>query len=235
MRRTTWLLASALLLALTVAPSAQTTWRPTILSDTGMVVSGHALASEAGLRMLRSGGNAMDAALAAWAAQGLVEPEMTGLGADMFILVYLAKTGEVKFINGTGFAPMAATVDFYKAKGGMPEEGPLSVSVPGAVGAVDLAAKTYGSRPLSEIFSRAGEIADNGNPVSEGLAGGLRSSREKLAKADSSRKVWFKGDRPLEMGERVVQKDLAATLREIGANGSAAFYSGPIAQKFAAY
>src|SRR5262245_31093217 len=233
MRRTTWLLASALLLALTVAPSAQTTWRPTILSDTGMVVSGHALASEAGLRMLRSGGNAMDAALAAWAAQGLVEPEMTGLGADMFILVYLAKTGEVKFINGTGFAPMAATVDFYKAKGGMPEEGPLSVSVPGAVGAVDLAAKTYGTRALAEILAPAADLAEHGFPVSENVAASLKSSRSKLSA--SSKKIWFKGDQPLEMGERVVQKDLAATLREIGKSGSQAFYKGPIAQKFAAY
>ena len=123
MRRTFWLFASALLVGLTAAPTAQSTWRPTILSDNGMVATGHALASEIGLRTLRSGGNAMDAALAAWAAQGLVEPEMTGLGADMFILVYVAKTGEVKFINGTGFAPMAATVEFYKGKGGMPDEG----------------------------------------------------------------------------------------------------------------
>jgi gamma-glutamyltranspeptidase / glutathione hydrolase len=153
----------------------------------------------------------------------------------MYILIYLAKTGEVKFINGTGFAPQAATADFYKGKGGMPSEGPLSVSVPGAVGAVELAAKTYGTRPLSDLLAPAVEIAERGYPVSEALAGGLRGSREKLAKAASSRKIWFNGDRPLEMGDRVVQKDLAATLREIGKSGSAAFYTGPIAQKFAAY
>src|SRR5215213_1965443 len=113
MRRTAWLLASAAVIALTAAPDAQTSWRPTLLSDNGMVASGHPLASEAGIRVLRSGGNAMDAALAAWAVQGLVEPEMTGLGADMFILVYSAKTGEVKFINGSGFAPARATQEFY--------------------------------------------------------------------------------------------------------------------------
>ena len=233
MRRTFWLFASALLVGLTAAPSAQSTWRPTILSDNGMVATGHALASEIGLRTLRSGGNAMDAALAAWAAQGLVEPEMTGLGADMFILVYVAKTGEVKFINGTGFAPMAATVDFYKGKGGMPDEGPLSVSVPGAVGAVELAARTYGTRPLAELLAPAADLAEHGFPVSEAVAASLKSSRTKLS--PSAKKIWFKGDQPLEMGERVVQKDLAATLREIGKSGSQAFYSGPIAQKFAAY
>ncbi len=237
MRRLALLTASFLLLSLAGSPRAQqtATWRPAILSDNGMVASGHALASEAGLRVLRSGGNAVDAALAAWAVQGLAEPEMTGLGADMFILIYLAKTGEVKFINGTGFAPAAATVEFYTGKGGLPDEGPLSVSVPGAVGAVELAAKTYGTRPLSEVLAPAVDLADRGFPVSVALAGGLRGSRDKLAKAPSSRKIWFNGDRPLEMGERVVQKDLAATLREIGRSGNAAFYSGPIAQKFAAY
>ena len=175
MRRHLLFVASLLIVSLTIATHAQTTtWRPVVLSDNGMVASGHALASEAGLRVLRSGGNAMDAALAAWAVQGLVEPEMTGLGGDMFILVYLAKTGEVKFINGTGFAPMAATVEFYKGKGGMPDEGPLSVSVPGAVGAVELAARTYGTRPLSEIFAPAAELAERGFPVSEALAGALQ-------------------------------------------------------------
>jgi gamma-glutamyltranspeptidase len=223
-------------LAPRASPSAQTsTWRPAILSDNGMIASGHALASEAGIRMLQSGGNAIDAALAAWAVQGLTEPEMTGLGGDMFILIYLAKTKEVKFINGSGFAPMAATVDFYKSKGGLPDEGPLSVSVPGAVGAVELAAKMYGTRPLSDVFAAAADLAETGFPISEALAGALRSSREKLAKAPSSKRIWFNGDRPLEMGERVIQKDLAATLREIGAKGSAAFYQGAIAQKFASY
>lgn len=236
MRRHLLFVASLLLVSLTISTHAQTTtWRPVVLSDNGMVASGHALASEAGLRVLRSGGNAVDAGLAAWAVQGLTEPEMTGLGGDMFILVYLAKTGEVKFINGSGFAPMAATVEFYKGKGGMPDEGPLSVSVPGSVGAVELAAKTYGTKPLSEIFAPAAELAERGFPISESLAGALRSNRDKLAKAPSSRKIWFTGDRPLEMGERVVQTDLAATLREIGVKGSAAFYHGAIAQKTAAY
>jgi gamma-glutamyltranspeptidase/glutathione hydrolase len=213
----------------------EATWRPVVLSDNGMVASGHALASEIGVRMLRSGGNAIDAALAAWAVQGLAEPEMTGLGGDMFILIYLAKTGEVKFINGSGFAPQAATVDLYKSKGGLPSDGVLSVSVPGAVGAVELASKTYGTKSLSETFAPAADLAERGFPVTQSLANALRTSREKLGKVPSSKRIWFDGDRPLELGDRVVQKDLAATLREIGAKGSAAFYQGAIAQKFAAY
>jgi len=237
MHRPALLIATVLLLALSASPRAQqnATWRPVVLSDNGMIASGHALASEVGIRVMRSGGNAIDAALAAWAVQGLAEPEMTGLGGDMFILIYLAKTGEVKFINGSGFAPMAATVDFYKGKGGLPSDGPLSVTVPGAVGAVEHAAKTYGTRPLSELFAPAAELAEKGFPITQSLAGALRSNRDKLAKVPSAKRIWFDGERPLEMGDRVVQKDMAATLREIGAKGSAAFYEGAIAQKFAAY
>jgi gamma-glutamyltranspeptidase/glutathione hydrolase len=232
MRRLT-LFAIALVLALTVSPSAQSTWRPVILSDNGMIASGHSLASEAGLRVLRSGGNAVDAAVAAWAVQGLTEPEMTGLGGDMFMLIYLAKTGEVKFINGTGVAPMAATVDFYKTKGGLPDSGILSVSVPASVAGAELAAKTYGTRPLSELFAPAIELADHGYPVSASVASAIKGAAAKLS--PSAKKIWFKDGQPLEMGDRVIQKDLAATLREIGARGSDAFYRGPIAEKFAAY
>ena len=227
-------LATLTVLALTAAPLAQTsTWRPVVLSDTGMIASGHALASEAGIRVLKSGGNAIDAAVAAWAVQGLTEPEMTGLGGDMFMLIYLAKTGEVKFINGTGVAPMAATVDFYKGKGGLPGDGILSVSVPASVAGAELAAKTYGTKPLAELLAPAIELADRGFPITESLAGAIRNSREKLS--PSAKEIWFNGTTPLGFGDRVIQKDLAATLREIGAKGSAAFYQGPIAEKFAAY
>ena len=226
--------ATLTVLALASAPHAQTsTWRPVVLSDTGMIASGHALASDAGIRVLKSGGNAIDAAVAAWAVQGLTEPEMTGLGGDMFMLIYLAKTGEVKFINGTGVAPMAATVDFYKSKGGIPDAGILSVSVPGSVAGAELAAKTYGTKPLAELLAPAIELADRGFPISESLAGAIRGSREKLS--PSAKEIWFNGSTPLGFGDRVIQKDLAATLREVGAKGSAAFYQGTIAEKFAAY
>ena len=233
MRRIASLVALTVL-ALAAAPHAQTsTWRPVILSDTGMIASGHALASDAGLRILKSGGNAVDAAVAAWAVQGLTEPEMTGLGGDMFMLIYIARTGEVKFINGTGVAPMAATVDFYKNKGGIPDAGILSVSVPAAVAGAELAAKTYGTRPLSELLAPAIELADRGFPITEALAGAIRGQGNKMS--PSAKEIWYRGDTPLGFGDRVIQKDLANTLREIGSKGSAAFYQGPVAEKFAAY
>jgi gamma-glutamyltranspeptidase/glutathione hydrolase len=229
------LLTVALVSLLSVSPRAQqtSTWRPVVLADTGMIASGHALASEAGIRVLKSGGNAIDAAVAAWAVQGLTEPEMTGLGGDMFMLIYLAKTGEVKFINGTGVAPMSATVDFYKGKGGIPGDGILSVSVPAAVAGAELAARTYGTKPLAELLSPAIELADKGFPITESLAGAIRSSGGKMSA--SAKEIWYRGNTPLGFGDRVIQKDLANTLREIGSKGSAAFYQGPIAEKFAAY
>jgi gamma-glutamyltranspeptidase len=215
---------------------AQTsTWRPVVMSDQGMVASGHPLASDAGIRILKNGGNAVDAAIATWAAQGLVEPMMTGLGSDMFVMIYLAKTNEVKFINATGFAPMAATIDLYKSKGGIPIDGPLSVSVPGSVGGAELAVRKYGTKPLSEVLAPAMELADRGFPVTEHLANSLKAAQSTLAKFPSSTKIWFRNGKPLEMGDRVIQKDLAATLGAIGSQGSAAFYKGDIAKATAAF
>jgi gamma-glutamyltranspeptidase/glutathione hydrolase len=215
--------------------SAQNSWRPTVVAQHGMVAAGHPLAAEAGLRILKAGGNAVDAAIATWAVQGQVEPGMTGLGADMFVLIYLAKTGEVKFINGTGFAPQAATIDFYKSKGGIPESGPLSISVPGAVGGAAMAVKKYGTKPLGDVLAPAIEIAEQGFPITESLARGLAGSREKLAKWPSTTKIWFRDGKPLQTGDVLVNASLARTLRAIAAQGPDAFYRGDIAKTTAAY
>src|ERR1051325_1192530 len=172
-----------------VRPQAQESsgsWRPTIVSQRGMVAAGHPLAAEAGMRILRAGGNAVDAAMAPWAVQGEVEPGMTGLGADMFVLIYLAKTGEVKFVNGSGFAPQAATIDFYKSKGGLPDSGPLSISVPGAVGGAAYALKQYGTKSLADVLAPAIEIAEQGFPITDSLAPGVDARREKLDKWPST-------------------------------------------------
>src|SRR3954453_18630387 len=184
-------------------------WRPTIVAQHGMVAAGHPLAAEAGMRILKAGGNAIDAAIATWAVQGEVEPGMTGLGADMFILYYNAKTREVKFINGTGFSAQAATIEFYKSKGGIPDEGPLTISVPGAVGGAAYAVQKYGTKPLAQILAPAIEIAEQGFPITSALAQGLAGSKEKLSKYPSTTKVWFKEGQPLQMGDILINKDLA--------------------------
>jgi gamma-glutamyltranspeptidase / glutathione hydrolase len=231
-------IVSAILILSASFPGAQTqntSWRPTVVAQHGMVAAGHPLAAEAGLRILKAGGNAVDAAIATWAVQGQVEPGMTGLGADMFVLIYLAKTHEVKFINGTGFAAQAATIDFYKSKGGIPDEGPLSISVPGAVGGAALAVQKYGTKPLADVLAPAIEMAEQGFPITESLARGLAGSRKKLEKYPSTTKIWFRNGKPLEMGDILVNKDLARTLRTIGAQGPAPFYRGDIAKNTAAF
>src|SRR5262249_21015671 len=229
--------AVAVFVCVLAQPAAQqtTSWRPTIVAQHGMAAAGHPLAAEAGMRILKAGGNAVDAAIATWAVQGQVEPGMTGLGADMFVLIYLAKTGEVKFINGTGFAAQAATIDFYKSKGGIPEEGPLSISVPGAVGGAAMAVQKYGNKPLAEVLAPAIEMAEQGYPITESLARGLAGSRKKLEKFPSTTKIWFRNGKPLEMGDILVNKDLARTLRAIAAKGADPFYRGDIAKSTAAF
>src|SRR5579871_1116429 len=221
--------------AFVASVEGQEGWRPTVVAQHGMVASGHPLASEAGMRILKAGGNAIDAAIATWAVQGEVEPGMTGLGADMFILYYEAKSGTVKFINATGYAAQAATIDFYQSKGGIPDEGPLSMSVPGAVGGAAYAVKTYGTKPLADVLAPAIEIADGGFPITEALAGQLTSGRAKLAKYPSTMKIWFRDGKPLGMGDIVKNPDLAKTLRAIAANGSDPFYRGAIARNTAAF
>lgn len=210
-------------------------WRPTVMTMNGMVTSGHPLASEVGLRVLQDGGNAIDAAIAAWFVQGQVEPGSTGLGGDMFILFYDAKTKQVKFINGSGPAPMAATADFYRSKGGMPREGALSVQVPGAVGGAVYAVETYGTRPLAEVLAPAIQIAEEGFPITDGLARSLEGATEKLSQFPSTKKIWFKDGRPIKAGEVLVNKDLAQTFRAIASQGAEAFYRGDIAKRSIAY
>jgi gamma-glutamyltranspeptidase / glutathione hydrolase len=230
------LLATLALAALiTHAPRAQTvSWRPTVMGTQGMVAAGHPLAAEVGMRVLKAGGNAVDAAVAAWAIQGQVEPGMTGLGSDMFALIYLAKTKEVKFINGTGFAPKAATIDYYNSHGGMPADSGLSIAVPGAVSGAALALQKYGTKSLADVLAPAIEVADNGYPISEGLARGLDGARGKLGKHPGSARIWFRDGAPLQMGDVVKNPDLAKTLRAIASQGPAGFYTGPVARALVA-
>lgn len=233
---------AAVVLASLATPQAQDnpqavsgSWRPTIVAQHGMVAAGHPLAAEAGMRILKAGGNAIDAAIATWAVQGEVEPGMTGLGADMFVLYYEAKTGKVHFINGTGFAAAAATIDFYKSKGGIPDEGPLSIAVPAAVSGAAYAVKTYGTRTLADVLAPAIEIAEGGFPVSEALATGIQSARAKIAKFPSTTKIYFRDGKPLVMGDVIRNPDLAKTLRAIAAQGPDAFYKGDVAKTTAAF
>ena len=234
-KKTRLVIFVVILLSSPLAAVQNTAWRPVVMANHGMVASGHPMASMAGMRILEQGGNAIDAAVAAWTMQGLVEPAMTGIGGDAFVMIYLAETGEVKFINATGPAPTKATPELYRSKGGIPDAGPLASDVPGAVDGIGLALENYGTLSYAEVFAPAIDIAKNGFPVSYSIASILKRSEEKLGEFDSTKAVWFRDGRPLKAGEIVVQKGYGATLEAIASKGRRVFYEGEVAQNYAEF
>src|SRR5262245_43391720 len=138
--------------------------RPIVMSEEGIVVAGHHRAAEAGAAMLRSGGNAMDAAVTAAAALAVVVPHMNGLGGDAIALWYSARDQQVVAINCTGAAPRALTAGLYRARGlhEVPQRGPLSISVPGVVHGWASAIDRFGTKSLSHALAPAIALAETG-------------------------------------------------------------------------
>src|SRR6185295_7713304 len=143
--------------------------RPTVAGRRGMVVSGHPLASLAGMTVLQRGGTAVDAAIAVATALGVVEPAMSGIGGDGFIMVHDAANGRIRVMNATGPAPARATREAYLADG-IPMKGIRSVSVPGIVSGWLQLHAAYGKLPRGDVFAPAIELAGGGFPISAHLA-----------------------------------------------------------------
>ena len=212
--------------------------RSVVWARNGMAASSQPLAVQAGLRILQQGGNAVDAAVAAAAVLGVVEPMSTGLGGDVFALVYHAKTGELKGLNGSGYSPQAVTRDFFLSKGlrEIPMYGPFSVTVPGTVDAWVTLHKKYGSLKLDQVLAPAIDYAENGFPVSEVIAWEWGLDGPAAARRDPEfASAYFvadpRGGHPPAEGEMFVNKPLAATMRKIAAGGRDAFYKGEVARK----
>jgi gamma-glutamyltranspeptidase/glutathione hydrolase len=200
----------------------------------GMIASVNPLASAAGLRVLREGGNAMDAAVAAGAVLTVVEPWSGQLGGDAFMLVASAEDRTVTAINGSGAAPQGCTIDRYLPLGRIPEQGWLAASVPGIVDAWEVALQRFGTRPLGTLLKDAISYAEAGFPLTARQA---RNNAEMMAIAaefPETRAVFFPDGRPPAAGYRLRQHDLARTLRTIEAEGAAAFYRGSIARAIVA-
>ena len=206
-------------------------YRPSVAGLNGMVASGHPLASQAGVRIMQAGGNAIDAAIAAAAAVGVVEPAMSGVGGDGFILIFDAATGRPYGVNATGPAPARATRERYLERGGIPMHGMPSVSVPGLVDGWLLAQRRFGKLDLGQVLAPAVDLCERGFPVSHKLAAGLETEHESLAADAAARAVFSPRGRPLRAGELLVQRDLGTTLRRIAEQGRAAFYEGEIARR----
>ena len=201
-------------------------YRPVVMGRNGMVCSGHPLASQAGINVLQKGGNAIDAAIAIGAALNVVEPAMSGIGGDGFIMVYWKESGNIKVFNGTGAAPYAASRERYLPDG-IPLRGILSVSVPGLLDAWAAAHDSYGALKWADVFEPAIDLADNGFPVSHVLARGIAEDML-LQTVPTSQTVYSNGRGPIGPGEIMFQKDLAGTFRKIGSEGRDGFYEGEI-------
>ena len=200
--------------------------RPVVMGRKGMVCAGHPLAAQAGITMLQKGGNAVDAAIATAAALNVVEPLMSGIGGDGFIMVYQKETDRLEVCNGTGAAPYAATPERFSSNG-IPMKGILSVSVPGLLDGWLVTHEKYGSLSFAEVLAPAIDLAQNGFPVSYVLANAIASD-PLLCQFPTSRAIFTREGRPLQAGELLYQKDLARSFEAIVGGGRDVFYGGDL-------
>jgi gamma-glutamyltranspeptidase/glutathione hydrolase len=201
----------------------------------GMVVSSHALASEAGVEVLRSGGNAIDAAVATGLALAVVHPSAGNIGGGGFMVVF-DTSGRVTTFDFREKAPLAAREDMYVGAGQTNHhEGYKSVGVPGTIAGFDLALKRFGRKSWTELTSPAIKLAEEGFPLSSALADAIAKLKSDWQKYPSSGKVFLHADgSTFKAGEIWKQPDLARTLRRIQQNGRAGFYSVETARAIAA-
>ena len=210
--------------------------RSTVAGFNGAVATSQPLAAQAGLSILQAGGNAVDAALATAATLNVVEPMSTGLGGDVFALVYWAAHRRVYALNGSGRAPWAATPEAYAERGldAMPQRGILAVTVPGAPAAwCDLSAR-FGRVSLERVLEPAIDYAEQGYPVSEYIASLWGRAVPLLERNAESARVFLPGGRAPRAGERIRLPDLAHTLRLLAQGGPEAYYRGAVAQAIVA-
>src|SRR5215470_16309483 len=173
--------------------------RSMTISDRGIAATSQTLASQAGAQILARGGSAIDAAIAANATLGIVEPERGGIGGDLFVLYWEARTGKMTGINASGWAPKNLTIDFLKSQGNatMPELGIHSVTVPGCVDGWANLHRRFGKAAWKDLFAPAIYYAKNGFPVTEIIHETWHDEAAKLAKDQNGRRVYLKnGDTP---------------------------------------
>ena len=212
-----------------------TTNRPEVRGVSGAVSAGHPLAAAAGYDVLRRGGNAMDAASAMAGVLAVVRPHMNGVGGDAFALYYEAATGQVHAMNGSGRAGALATPALFaeRALDEVPGNGPLSVSVPGAVAAWVDALDRFGTLPRAELLAPAIGYARDGFPVSTRLASDIAAQSRALN--DHARALYLPGGEPPPVGSLLRNPALAATLERIAAEGRDGFYRGFVAERLTAF
>src|SRR5262245_59289375 len=212
--------------------------RSVVIAKNGMVATSHPLASQAGLDMLKAGGNAVDAAIAANAMLCVVEPMSCGIGGDLFVIYWDAKAQKLYGLNASGRSPYKLNRQVFAEKGleQIPIEGALSWSVPGCVSGWETLRSRFGKKPLNEILAAAIEAAENGAPVPEVIAGNWQLAAPVLrATPESAAALLVDGQRAPRVGEEMKLPQMAASLKLIAKEGRDAFYKGSIAERIVAY
>lgn len=225
------LLALVLCSQLAVAQGRHTA-RSMVITRYGIVATSHVQASQAGAEILRKGGSAVDAAIAANAVLGVTEPMMNGMGGDLFAIYWEAKTGKLYGLNSSGWAPQALTIEHLRARDvtAMPQSGIDSVTVPGAVAGWGALHGRFGRLPWKDIFQSAIFYAREGYPVPELIHGFWEDAPEMFAKDPEGQKVYLPNGKPPGIGEIFRNPDLAKALALVAEKGSDAYYKGEIAQ-----
>lgn len=202
-----------------------------VITTHGAVGASQTLAAAAGARILEDGGNAVDAAIAANAVMGLVEPESNGIGGDLFALIYIAKDDKLYALNASGWSPKAMTRQALLARGHatMPETGIDSITVPGAVAGWQAMRDRFGTLPFSRILAPAIRYATDGFPVTELIAADWRNSVSKLSGQAHAKQLYLPDGAALGVGEIFRNPDLANSYRLIAEHGRDGFYKGPVA------
>ena len=203
----------------------------------GAVTAGHPLAAEAGLEVLRSGGNAIDAAITMAGVLAVARPHMNGVGGDMFLLYHDAATGQTFGLNGSGRAGTARTLEALQGQGleDMPMSGPLSVSVPGAVGAWAAALDRFGTMSWADALGPAVDLARRGLPVSETLVRDLTDAEAKLRRDPEAARIFLPGGAVPAAGSTLDRTALAGTLARLRTHGPAELYGGETGRRVAEY
>lgn len=217
-------------------PQSRTNARSMVISRYGIVASSQVQASQAGAEILARGGSVVDAAIATNAVLGVMEPDMNGMGGDLFAIYWEAKTGKLYGLNASGWAPQALTIEYLKAKDvtKMPASGIDSVTVPGAVAGWNALHGRFGRLPWKELFAPAVFYAEHGFAVQEFIGMDWRGARDKLQKDPETRRVFLIHDEGPQLGEEFKNPDVAKALRLLADGGSKAFYAGEIAKSILA-
>ena len=209
--------------------------RSEVIGTNGMVATSHPLATQIGLDILKSGGNAVDAAIAANIALGLMEPTGNGIGGDLFAIVWDAKTKKLYGLNASGPAPQSLSIEYFKDNNleKIPAYGPLPVSVPGAVDGWIKLHEKFGNKKFISLFEPTIAYAKDGFPVSELIAYYLDGSAKRFADYPNFKDVWMKNGSTPKKGEIFKNPELAKTLEEISKTKRESFYEGQLASTMA--